>query len=120
MAAGQTFAGLPAAMAVVRQAPDSALEVISLAVAMLFRRLGLARQLLLWLQAEAQRLGCTSLSLSYPLAHASTAATERLTAGWQHSPGLRLGHSTALVLRPSSRGSRLWCCDGCVAVAFRW
>lgn len=93
MSAGQTFAGLPAAMAMVKQAPDSALEVISLAVAVPFRRLGLARHLLLWLQAESQRLGCTSLSLSYPLAHASTPAMERLTADWQHSPGLRLVHS---------------------------
>jgi ribosomal protein S18 acetylase RimI-like enzyme len=32
------------------------------------------------------------LSLSYPLAHASTAAMERLTAGWNQSPGLRLVH----------------------------
>jgi len=93
LAAGQTFAGLPAALAVVKQAPHGALEMISLAVAEPFRRLGLARQLLHWLQAEAQRLGCTSLSLSYPLAHGSTAAMERLTAGWQHSPGLRLVHS---------------------------
>lgn len=106
MAAGQTFAGLPAAMAVVRQSPDAALEVISLAVAEPFRRLGLARQLLLWLQAEALRLGFMSLSLSYPLAHASTAAMKRLTAAWQHSPGLRLVHldraaAAALVQRLS-------------------
>lgn len=91
-AAGQTFAGLPAALAVVKQTPRDALEVISLAVAEPFRRLGLARQLLLWLQAEAQRLEVQSLSLSYPLAHASTAAMERLTSGWHHSPGLRLVH----------------------------
>ena len=92
MAAGQTFAGLPAAMAVVKQAPHATLEVISLAVAEPFRRLGLARQLLLWLQAEAQRLRFQSLSLSYPLGHASTAAMERLTTGWNHSQGLRLVH----------------------------
>ena len=91
-AAGQTFAGLPAALVVVKQTPRDALEVISLAVAEPFRRLGLARQLLLWLQAEAQRLEVQSLSLSYPLAHASTAAMERLTSGWHHSPGLRLVH----------------------------
>ncbi|MBM5808366.1 MAG: GNAT family N-acetyltransferase [Cyanobacteria bacterium M_surface_9_m1_291] len=91
-AAGQTFAGLPAALAVVKQTTHDALEVISLAVAEPFRRLGLARQLLLWLQAEAKRLGLQSLSLSYPLGHASTAAMERLTRGWHHSPGLRLVH----------------------------
>lgn len=44
MAAGQTFAGLPAAMAVVKPAPDPALEVISLAVAVPFRRLGLVKR----------------------------------------------------------------------------
>lgn len=104
MAAGQTMAGLPAALAVVNCTPHAALEVISLAVAVPFRRLGMARQLLLWLQDEAQRLELTSLSLSYPQAYASTDAMERLTAGWQHSPGLRLVHldraaAAALVLR---------------------
>jgi GNAT superfamily N-acetyltransferase len=92
MAAGQSFAGLPAALAVVQQTPNASLEVISLAVAEPFRRLGLARQLLLWLQAETQRLGVQALSLSYPLGHASTDAMERLTSGWQCSPGLRLVH----------------------------
>ena len=123
MAAGQTFAGLPAAMAVVRQSPDAALEVISLAVAEPFRRLGLARQLLLWLQAEALRLGFTSLSLSYPLAHGSTAAMERLTAGWQHSPGLRLVHSdraggAALVQRITPLAAR-WLRSGRFSLV-RW
>jgi len=123
MAAGQTFAGLPAAMAVIKPAPDPALEVISLVVAVPFRRLGLARQLLLWLQAEAQRLGFTSLSLSYPLAHRSTAAMERLTAGWQHSPGLRLVHldraaAAALVQRLSPLALR-WLRSGRLSLV-RW
>jgi ribosomal protein S18 acetylase RimI-like enzyme len=92
LAAGQTFAGLPAALAVVKLTTDDAGEVISLGVAEPFRQLGLARQLLLWLQSQVQLLGCRSLSLSYPLGHASTVAMERLTSGWQHSPGLRLVH----------------------------
>ena len=92
LAAGLTFAGLPAALAVVKLTTHNTLEVISLAVAEPFRRLGLARQLLLWLQSETQRLGVQSLTLSYPLAHASTSAMGRLTADWHHSPGLRLVH----------------------------
>ena len=123
LAAGQSFAGLPAVLAIVKQTRHDALEVISLAVAEPFRRLGLARQLLLWLQAEAQRLGVQSLSLSYPLAHASTAAMERLTNGWNHSPGLRLVHldrtgGTALVQRLTPLAAR-WQRSGRFALV-RW
>jgi ribosomal protein S18 acetylase RimI-like enzyme len=123
MAAGQTFAGLPAALAIVQQTSHDALEVISLAVAEPFRRLRLARQLLLWLQSEAQRLDVQSLSLSYPLAHASTAAMERLTSGWHHSPGLRLVHldrtgGAALVQRLTPLAAR-WQRSGRFALV-RW
>ena len=96
VAAGLTFAGLPAALAVGRLSnARPGLELLSLVVAEPFRRLGLARQLLAWLQAEARRLGWLSLNLSYPLGHGSTPAMTRLTApnlGWQRSPGLRLIH----------------------------
>lgn len=123
MAAGQTFAGLPAVLAVVKQTTHDVLEVISLAVAKPFRRLGLARQLLLWLQAQAQRLGLQSLSLSYPLGHASTAAMEHLTRGWHHSQGLRLVHfdragGAALVQRLAPLAAR-WQRSGRFALV-RW
>jgi len=123
LAAGQTFAGLPAALAVVKLTPHDALEVISLAVAEPFRQLGLARQLLLWLQAQVQLLGCRSLSLSYPLGHGSTVAMERLTNGWQHSPGLRLVHldragGSALVQRLAPLAAR-WQRSGRFALV-RW
>ena len=123
LAAGQTFAGLPAALAVVKQTPHDAVEVITLAVAEPFRQLGLARQLLLWLQAQVQSLGCRSLSLCYPMGHASTVALERLTSGWQHSPGLRLVHldragGTAFVQRLTPLAAR-WLRSGRFALV-RW
>lgn len=95
-AAGLTFAGVPTGLAVLRQqhqGPSPGLTVLSLAIAPQWRCLGLARQLMQWLRHEAWSLGWDRLSLSYPLANASTAAMERLTdpaEGWQHSPGLRL------------------------------
>jgi GNAT superfamily N-acetyltransferase/predicted GNAT family acetyltransferase len=95
-AAAMNFAGLPAALAVLQRNERSVLTIESLAVNALFRRLGLARQLLHWLMAEAERLECSRLMVSYPLNHASTAAMQRLTNAalrWQHSPGLRLVHS---------------------------
>jgi len=123
MAAGQLFAGLPAALAIVNRTPNDGLELISLAVAEPFRRLGLARQLLHWLQAEAPRLGLQSLSLSYPLAHASTAAMERLTAGWLPSPGLRLVHldraAGALLVQKLSPLAERWLRSGRFALV-RW
>jgi GNAT superfamily N-acetyltransferase len=94
-AAGSSFAGLPAALAVVRCSSGSTLEVLSLVVAEPFRRLGLASNLLSWLRSEAQELHCSSLILSYPNDHANTQVMERLTPpgqGWCHSPGLRLVH----------------------------
>ena len=92
-AAGQTFAGLPAALAIVKETEASAWEILSLAVSKPFRRLGLANQLLDWLGHEASHRGISSLSLSYPLGHASAAAMMRLTdplKGWHLSEGLRL------------------------------
>lgn len=92
-AAGLTFAGLPAALAMLQRHDGSVLTIVSLAVNAPFRQLGLARQLLDWLMAEAERLGCSRLMVSYPLNHASTAAMQRLTSParrWQHRPGLRL------------------------------
>ena len=123
LAAGQTFAGLPAALAVISSTSNGPMEVISLAVAEPFRRLGLARQLLLWLQAQAQSQGCKSLSLSYPLGHASTAAMECLTRAWQHRPGLRLVHldragGRALVQRLTPLAER-WLRSGRFALV-RW
>jgi GNAT superfamily N-acetyltransferase len=94
-AAGQTFAGLPAALVMVRTSSATALEVLSLAVLEPYRKLGLATQLLAWLWRESRRLGFLTLSLSYPLDHASTAAMARLTdpqKGWRLSEGLRLVH----------------------------
>ena len=94
-AAGTSFAGLPAALAVVRVSSGSALEVLSLVVAEPFRRLGLAGNLLAWLRCEARRLRCSTLMVCFPHDHASTAAMERLTPasqGWSHEPGLRLVH----------------------------
>ena len=94
-AAGSSFAGLPAALAVVSCSSGSMLEVLSLVVAKPFRRLGLASNLLAWLGSEAQHLHCSGLILSYPNDHANTQAMERLTPtgqGWYHAPGLRLVH----------------------------
>jgi GNAT superfamily N-acetyltransferase len=94
-AAGLTFAGLPAALVMVRTTSAASLEVLSLAVLEPFRRLGLASQLLTWLRWEASRLGWSSLSVSYPRGHDCTQAMARLTdpqQGWQLSEGLRLVH----------------------------
>jgi GNAT superfamily N-acetyltransferase len=94
-AAGLTFAGLPAALVIVRTTSTSSLELLSLAVLEPFRRLGLATQLLSWLHQEASRLSWSSLSVSYPLGHACTQAMARLTdskKGWEQSKGLRLFH----------------------------
>ena len=94
-AAGTSFAGLPAALAVVRCSSGSALEVLSLVVAEPFRRLGLAGNMLAWLGREAQWLHCSTLILSFPSDHSSSATMERLTShsqGWSHAPGLRLVH----------------------------
>ena len=96
VAAGVTFAGLPVALIVGRFSADRAnLELLSVVVAEPFRRLGFAKQLLDWLRAEAIRLGWASLTLSYPLGHACTAAMTRLTdsqQGWRRLAGLRLVH----------------------------
>jgi GNAT superfamily N-acetyltransferase len=94
-AAGQTFAGLPASLAVGRLTSRGDLEILSLVVAEPFRRLGLATQLLAWLEAEAKRLGKPTMVLTYPLHQPGSEAMARLTApqrGWVHNPGLRLVH----------------------------
>jgi predicted GNAT family acetyltransferase len=95
-AAGLRFAGLPAALAVLRAEASSGGEnvvLLSLVVAPQLRGLGLARELLKWLRRELCDLGWTTLSLSYPLNHACTQAMEKLTrssSGWIHRPGLQI------------------------------
>jgi GNAT superfamily N-acetyltransferase len=92
-AAGQVFAGSPAALAVVKEVNIDEWEVISLAVTEPYRGMRLATNLLDWLGREARHRNISVLSLSYPLIKASTAAMARLTApqkGWQLSEGLRL------------------------------
>ena len=94
-AAGLTFSGLPAALVMVKTTSAGSLEILSLAVLTPFRRLGLAKQLLIWLRCEASRLGWSSLAVSYPRGHACTEAMASLTHvqyGWQLSEGLRLVH----------------------------
>ena len=90
-AAGSSFAGLPAAFAVVRCSSGSAFEVLSLVVAEPFRRLGLARALLQWLVIEAQHFGYSSIAVSFPGQHASTFAMERLTPSRQGPDQVLLG-----------------------------
>jgi hypothetical protein len=115
LAAGSFFAAQPAALAVLRAGPDQSVEVLSLVVAEPFRGLGLAREHLCWLREQALEIGWRSLSLSYPLNHASTAAMERLTdaqQGWQQAAGLRLVHldrdgGQALIQRMGPVVSRL-------------
>jgi len=95
-AAGLRFAGMPAALAVLREQHTSqrgTVSLLSLVVAPQLQGLGLARDLLHWLRRELRQLGRTVLSLSYPLDHGCTAAMERLTSpreGWSHGPGLQL------------------------------
>lgn len=94
-AAASSFAGLPAALAVIQLSSGRVLDVLSLVVAEPFRVLGLATQLCDWLRCEAKRLGLHALMISFPLDHLFTGAMERLTdpgQGWSHSPGLRLVH----------------------------
>lgn len=92
-AAGDTFAGMPAALAIVKQTESSEWEVLSLAVSKLYRRLGLATHLFDWLRHEAIHRGISSMSVSCPLDHPSTAAMTRLIdpqKGWHLSEGLRM------------------------------
>jgi len=94
-AAASSFAGLPAALAVIQLSSAKVLDVLSLVVAEPFRGLGLATQLCDWLRCEAKRLGLHALMISFPFDHPCTGAMERLTdpgQGWSHSPGLRLVH----------------------------
>jgi len=94
-AVGELFACQPAALAVLRAGPDKTIDILTLMVAEPLRRLGLASALLRWIQQQAMVLGWRSLSLSYPLNHASTAAMVCLTdpeLGWQKVAGLRLIH----------------------------
>lgn len=93
-AAGLTVAGLPAALALLKRSALQ-VEIISLAVASPFQRLGIAGRLLRWLRVELQRLGYKSIRICYPLQHPSTAAMARLTdaqGGWIQAPGQRLVH----------------------------
>ena len=95
LAAGSLFAAQPAALAVLRVGSEPSVDLLSLVVAEPFRCLGLARELLNWIQQQALPMGWQSLSLSYPLGHGSTTAMTSLTdpkLGWQWTEGLRLVH----------------------------
>jgi GNAT superfamily N-acetyltransferase len=95
-AAGLRFAGMPAALAVLRHQhtrEPGYVSLLSLVVAPRLNGLGLARELLNWLLKELRQLGWTGLSVSYPLDHRCTTAMEKLTStseGWSHRPGLQL------------------------------
>ena len=95
-AAGLSFAGIPAGLAVLRQDGEPVsrpIQLLSIAVAAPLQRLGFARELLSWIRQEAQQLGWGSISVSYPLDHGCTEAMERLTnsdEGWEHGDGLQL------------------------------
>ena len=95
-AAGLRFAGMPAALAVLRSHQRSAtgeVSVLSLVVTPHLQGLGLARELLSWLRAELKQQGWGRLSVSYPLDHSCTEAMEKLTSsceGWTHRAGLQL------------------------------
>jgi ribosomal protein S18 acetylase RimI-like enzyme len=95
-AAGMRFAGMPAALVVLREqdiGERGDVALLSLVVAPQLRSLGLARELLNWVLKALQQLGRTALSLSYPLDHNCTPAMEKLTKtseGWIHRPGLQL------------------------------
>jgi len=95
-ASGLRFAGIPAALAVLRQENTNqtrAVVLLSLVVAPQLRGIGLGRALLNWLRMELRQLNWTMLSVSYPLDHSCTAAMEKLTSaseGWSHRPGLQL------------------------------
>jgi ribosomal protein S18 acetylase RimI-like enzyme len=95
-AAGLRFAGMPAALAVLRHQhtrEPGYVSLLSLVVAPQLQGLGLARELLNWLLKELRQLDLTGLSVSYPLDHSCTAAMEKLTSsseGWSHRPGLQL------------------------------
>lgn len=96
IAAGLRFAGMPAALAVLRSQQSRAageLGLLSLVVTPHLQGLGLARDLLGWLRVELKQRGWSRLSVSYPLDHRCTAAMEKLTRsseGWTHRPGLQL------------------------------
>lgn len=95
LAAGAMFAAQPAALAVLRATTQTSVDLLSLVVAEPFRRLGLARELLNWIEQQALQMGWQSLSMSYPLGHGSTRAMKSLTdpkLGWQWTEGLRLVH----------------------------
>ena len=95
LAAAACFAAQPAALAVLRVGFEGAADVLSLVVAQPFRSLGLARELLGWIQQQGLAMGWFSLALSYPLNHGSTAAMACLTNpqhGWKWMEGLRLVH----------------------------
>lgn len=96
VAAGMSFAGLPAALAVLRleqRSASSDATLLSLVVTPQLQRLGLARELMQWLFQQSQQLGWAGLSVSYPRDHSCTVAMHKLTkaeAGWKHTAGLLL------------------------------
>ena len=67
LAAGAFFANTPAALAVLRPGSDQSVDILSVVVAEPFRRLGLATELLRWIQAQALHLGWRSITVSYSL-----------------------------------------------------
>jgi GNAT superfamily N-acetyltransferase/predicted GNAT family acetyltransferase len=96
LAAGLRFAGMPAALGVLRSQQSSKageVSLLSLVVAPQLQGLGLARDLLSWLRTNLKQQGWSRLNVSYPLDHSCTAAMEKLTCsseGWSHRPGLQL------------------------------
>ena len=93
LAVGTFFAAQPAALAVLRPGLEQSVEVLSLVVSKPFRRLGLASELLRWIQEQALSMGFRSLFISYPLGDESNIAMKRLTdprRGWECIEGLRL------------------------------
>jgi len=97
-AAGIHFAGMPAGLAILRQTNEPVtanISIISLVVAEPCRGLGLATELMRWLQDQGRSMGWHGLSVSYPLEHSCTEAMRKLTpahTGWEHQLGLRLFH----------------------------
>jgi len=93
LAAGAFFANTPAALAVLRPGSDQSVDILSIVVAKPFRRLGLARDLLRWIQVQALHLGWRSITVSYSLGQDSSKGMSCLIdsmPGWQCTEGLRV------------------------------
>lgn len=93
LAAGVLFGNSPAALAVLRQGHDQSLEILSIVVSEPFRRHGLARELLHWIQEQALHQGWKLINISYSMGQAFSTAMAKLTdpaQGWQSTDGLRI------------------------------